>query len=36
MALDDKRVSRCIACGVYVYDREMCERCYPKDQHEAA
>jgi uncharacterized OB-fold protein len=32
MALeDDKRVSRCIACGVYVYNREMCERCYPKD-----
>lgn len=28
---DDKRVTRCLMCGTYVYARELCERCYPKD-----
>jgi uncharacterized OB-fold protein len=26
----DENVSRCLMCGVYVYSRELCERCYPK------
>lgn len=28
----DKRVQRCLACGKWVYMRELCEDCYPKDQ----
>jgi hypothetical protein len=27
----DKNVTRCIMCGVWVVNREICERCYPKD-----
>jgi len=28
----DKRVQRCLMCGKWVYMRELCEDCYPKDE----
>jgi rRNA maturation endonuclease Nob1 len=32
MATNDKYVYRCLGCGKWVYMRELCEDCYPKDQ----
>jgi hypothetical protein len=27
----DKKLQRCKGCGVWIYDRDLCESCYPKE-----